>query len=171
MFNILQFPDPFLRQKLPEFDFLNPIHNPAELEKQMLDIMYANSGIGLSASQLGINARVFVMGHRDSPELGKAFFNPMVLKHTDEVDHLNEGCLSFPGMIVKVKRPKKILARWQNTLGEWTEGEFAGYDCKCFLHELDHLEGIVFKDRISTIRWVQSLKEKNKGKKYHGRAK
>lgn len=171
MFKILQFPDPFLRKKLPDFDFSNPIRDPKELEKEMLETMYANDGIGLSANQIGLDARVFVMGHKDYPNAGQAFFNPMVVKTVDTIESVEEGCLSFQGMFVEVKRPKKILARWQNSSGVWDEDEFDGYNCKCFLHELDHLEGIVFKDRVSTLRWALAVKEKNKGIKNYGRTK
>lgn len=171
MLNILKFPDPFLRKRVQDFDFQNPIMDPKQLEKEMLETMYANDGIGLSANQIGVDARVFVMGHKDNPHAGQAFFNPMIVRHVDDIETLEEGCLSFPGIFVKIKRPKKILARWQDVNGDWEESEFDGYNCQCFLHELDHLEGIVFKDRVSTIRWAQALKEQNKVKKYYGKTR
>jgi len=162
MLEIKHFPNDILRQKIPDFDFNDPITDPIELEKSMLDIMYKNNGIGLAANQVGIKARMFVMGHKDNPNLGKAFFNPHVIANTDTVVDMEEGCLSFPNIFVKIKRPSAIKARWQNSKGEWEEGEFKGYDCKCFLHELDHLEGIVFKDRVSILKWSLAVK---KGKK------
>lgn len=159
---ILKFPNEFLREKIPNFDFLNPDLDPVNLEKELLEIMFLNNGIGLAANQVGIKCRVFVMGHRDNPQLGQAFFNPEIVANTEDLTELEEGCLSFPGIFVKIKRPKKILARWQNSKGEWQEGAFEGYDCKCFLHEFDHLEGIVFKDRTSQLKWSMAVKEKNK---------
>jgi peptide deformylase len=166
MLKIVHFPDPILREKMPEFDFGNPAIDPIQLEKDMLEIMYQNHGMGLAANQVGIRARVFVMGHESAPELAQAFFNPIIEANTDQYIDLIEGCLSFPDMFVKVKRPNAIKARWQNRSGEWESGEFNGYDCKCFLHEFDHLEGIVFQDRISKLKW--SLASKNK-KIYKGR--
>jgi peptide deformylase len=157
--NIVKFPNPILREKLPEFDFNNPSHDPVQLEKDMLDTMYRYDGIGLAANQVGINARVFVMGHRDSPEPGMAFFNPEVVANTEEILDMEEGCLSFPGIFVNIKRPKAIKARWQNSKGEVKEAEMAGYECKCFLHELDHLEGIVFQDRVSSVKWALGVKK------------
>lgn len=165
MFKILTFPDPFLRKQLQPFDFSNPIMDPKELEQKMLETMYANDGIGLSANQIGIDARVFVMGHKNYPEAGQAFFNPIILQTVDQIEDLEEGCLSFPGVFVNIKRPKKILAKWQTVTGEWDQDEFDGYNCKCFCHELDHLEGIVFKDRISTLKWALAVKHKNKNRK------
>ena len=153
------FPDPILREKMPEFDFNNPIIDPKELEKEMLELMHSRGAIGLSANQVGVTARVFVMGHPDFKENSQAFFNPIVVANTTDIKDMEEGCLSFPGVYVKIKRPTAIKARWQNSSGEWQESEFSDYDCKCFLHELDHLEGIVFKDRVSTIKWALAVKK------------
>lgn len=163
--NIVKFPDPILRERMPEFDFSNPSHDPIQLEKDLIGTMFKENGIGLAANQVGIKARVFVMGHKETPELAQAFYNPHVVAHIDELNDMEEGCLSFPDIFLKIKRPKKIKAKWQNSKGEWQENIFEGYDCKCFLHELDHLEGIVFKDRISTIKWAQAVKKVNKRKK------
>lgn len=160
MYKIVQFPDEILRQRIPEFDFNNKNIDPILLEKDMLDAMYENNGIGLAANQIGLSYRVFVMGHKDNPQLGKAFFNPIVTSCTDELADLEEGCLSFPNTFVKIKRPVAIKAKWQNSQGQFEEGEFRGYDCKVFLHELDHLEGIVFKDRTSLLKWNLANKRK-----------
>jgi peptide deformylase len=99
------------------------------------------------------------MGYFEMPENAQAFFNPEVVSNTKDVKDLEEGCLSFPGIYVNIKRPTAIKARWQNSSGEWCEGEFSGYECKCFLHELDHLEGIVFSDRISQLKWAMAIKK------------
>lgn len=160
--NIVKFPDPILRERMPDFDFVNPPLDPVELEKNMIALMFKEDGIGLAANQVGIRARMFVMGHRDYPEAAQAFFNPMVVAHIDEVKDLEEGCLSFPGIFVNIKRPTKIKARWQNSKGEWQEDVFDGYNCKCFLHELDHLEGIVFQDRVSALKWALAVKKTKK---------
>jgi peptide deformylase len=164
MLSIIKFPNPVLRQKVEEFDFENCILDPVKLEQELIETMLAYDGIGLAAVQVGITLRVFVMGHRDNPDAAQAFFNPMVVAAVDEIEDLEEGCLSFPGIYVNIKRPKKILARWQNSQGEWQESEFDGYNCKCFLHELDHLEGIVFQDRVSTLKWALAIKKNKKRK-------
>lgn len=165
MLNILNFPAPVLRTKIPDFDFSNPIVDPVELEQSMIATMFAHDGIGLAANQVGVQARMFVMGHKDHHNAAQAFFNPLVVANVDDIEDLEEGCLSFPGIYVNIKRPKKILARWQNSRGEWQESEFDGYNCKCFLHELDHLEGIVFQDRVSALKWALAVK-KSKQRKY-----
>jgi peptide deformylase len=165
MLQIIKFPDKILREKIPDFDFENPSIDPVQLEKDMIETMLAYDGIGLAANQVGLRHRVFVMGYRGDPEAAQAFFNPMVVATTDTVEDLEEGCLSFPGIYVNIKRPTAIKARWQNSKGEWQESEFDGYNCKCFLHELDHLEGIVYQDRVSSIKWSMALK-KLKPKKF-----
>ena len=166
MLKIVKFPDPILRQRMPEFDFNNPIMDPIELEKSMLTMMLDHDGIGLAANQAGIATRVFVMGHRGNPEAAQAFFNPEIIGNTTDIADMEEGCLSFPGIYVNIKRPTKIKARWQNSQGEFEEGEFDGYNCKCFLHEYDHLEGITFQDRVSALKWAMAVK-KTKQKRKH----
>jgi len=160
MLKIIKFPDPILREKMPEFDFSNPTEDPVQLEKAMLETMYAHEGIGLSANQVGKRIRMFVMGNPSAPDKGFALFNPLVIANTDDIADLDEGCLSFPDIYVKIKRPVAIKARWQNVKGEWEESEFRNYDCKCFLHELDHLEGITFQDRASDLKWSLAVKKR-----------
>ena len=164
MLKIVKFPDTVLRTQVTEWDFQNPPTNPVQVENVMLDTLFAHHGIGLAAPQVGLPYRVFTMGYSGSPESAQAFFNPIVVKTVDDIDDWEEGCLSFPGVYVNIKRPKKILARWQNAKGEWQESEFDGYNCKCFLHELDHLEGIVFQDRVSPLKWAMAVKKANKRK-------
>lgn len=160
---IVTFPDPVLREQMPAFDFSNPIMPPEELEAIMLKSMFENNGIGLAANQIGIRTRVFAMGHKDTPLVAKCFFNPEIVSNTEDLEIMEEGCLSFPDIYVQVKRPKAIIARWQNKEGQWEEGKIKGYDCKVFLHEFDHLEGITFQDRVSTLKWALALKKTKKG--------
>jgi peptide deformylase len=159
MLKIVKFPNPILTQRMPEFDFANPVTDPKQLEAEMLETMFTNDGMGLAANQVGVVTRMFVMGHKDFKDAAKAFFNPIVVANTESTADLEEACLSFPGIYATIKRPTAIKARWQNSAGEWEEGEFSGYECKCFLHELDHLEGITFKDRLSTLKWALAVKK------------
>jgi peptide deformylase len=164
MLQILKFPNVILRQSIKKYEFNTGEYDPIQLENDLIETMLLNDGIGLAEPQVGLAIRVFVMGHRDNPEAAQAFFNPEVISSVSEIEDLEEGCLSFPGIYVKIKRPVKILARWQTSKGEWQESEFDGYNCKCFLHELDHLEGIVFQDRVSALKWAVAVKQKQKRK-------
>lgn len=166
MLKIILNPDPILKERMPEFDFENPIMDPKELEREMLEIMFANNALGLSANQVGIKTRMFVMGDKRNFLMAKAYFNPKIIANTTDMQDLEEGCLSFPGIYVKIKRPSAIKVEYQNSKGETEVSEFRGYDCKCFLHEYDHLEGITFQDRISQLKWALAVKKSTQKRKY-----
>lgn len=157
---LIKYPNDFLDKKVKEVDLENLEFNPAELKKEMVEFMLANNGIGLSANQIGLDAQVFVMG--DSIENSTMCINPTVLQYTSNTQDDIEGCLSFPNIFVKVKRPREILARyWNENLEECTI-KIEGYSAKCYLHELDHLLGITFKDRVSKLRWDMAAKKARK---------
>ena len=95
-----------LREPTDEFDFENPPEDPKSIEKNLAEAMERFGGIGLSANQLGLNYRVFVMRTADSGI--KAFFNPEITKLSQETELLKEGCLSFPDIYLMIKRAKAI---------------------------------------------------------------
>lgn len=140
--------DAILREICSPFDF-DGNNDPKEIVKQMFEIMFKENGLGLAAPQVGQTFRLFVMG----PEIGEQFvcFNPEILEESDEQELAEEGCLSFPGLYFKVKRPNKIKVRYQDRDGKTHEREFEGLWARCFLHELDHLNGIVFVDKIGKV--------------------
>jgi peptide deformylase len=162
--NIVKHPNPILDERMPEFDFDNPLTDPVQLEKDMIEIMLERGGIGLAANQVGIKTRMFVMGHPKYREHAQAFFNPVIAGVTDDTLEEEEGCLSFPNIYVKIKRPRGVLVRFQNSKGETQEAEFFGTECRCFLHEFDHLEGITYKDRLSQLKWALAVKKSTKRK-------
>jgi len=162
--NLVYYPDPFLDKHVAEVDLENPTFDPAELKKEMVDLMLSSNGIGLSANQVGLDAQVFVMG--DSLENSTICINPTVLQYTSETVLDVEGCLSFPNIFVKVKRPKEILAKWYNENLEEQVVKIEGYSAKCYLHEWDHLHGITFKDRVSKIKWDMATKKARKLEKH-----
>lgn len=166
MLEILKYPNKILDEQVPDFDFNNPIMDPKELEKEMLATMFANNGIGLAATQVGIKTRVFVMGHSLMPENSFAVFNPEIINASTNLREAEEGCLSFPNIYAKIKRPSWIEAKYKTSDGEEKINKFEGYDCICFLHELDHLDGIVFKDRLSSLKWALAVKKSKKVKNY-----
>jgi peptide deformylase len=164
MLTIVKHPNPILDERMPEFDFDNPLTDPAQLEKDMIEIMLEKGGIGLAANQVGVKTRMFVMGHPKYRDHAQAFFNPVIAGITDDTLEEEEGCLSFPNIYVKIKRPRGVLVRFQNSKGETQEAEFFGTECRCFLHEFDHLEGITYKDRLSTLKWALAVKKSTKRK-------
>jgi peptide deformylase len=94
---------------LEEFNFIKPPIDPYELSGEMVKFMYDNNGLGLAANQIGLPYRMFVM--RGHPE-NFACFNPKVVYQSEELVSLDESCLSFPGLVVKIKRPKSIRVRF-----------------------------------------------------------
>lgn len=127
-----------LRAKMPEFSFQTPPEDPIELTQTLIKTMKAGNGIGLAANQIGKQYRVFVM-QTDPPMV---CFNPRVTWYSDETVVLDEGCLSFPGVTVKIKRPQHIRVRFQDPYGNVVVKKFTGLAARVFLHELDHLDGV-----------------------------
>jgi len=157
---LVYYPNEILDREVKDVDLENPGFDPIDLKKQMVETMLSSGGIGLSANQVGLDAKVFVMG--DSVENSTMCINPTVLQYTEDTVVDVEGCLSFPNVFVKIKRPKEILARyWNENLEECTV-KIEGYSAKCYLHELDHLLGITFKDRTSKLKWDMAQKKARK---------
>jgi peptide deformylase len=157
--------DPILKQSAERWDFVNHI-NAAVIEKEMLETMKANNGIGLAGNQVGLLRRVFVMKLQDGRELG--FFNPTILVGDNEFVEDNEGCLSFPNLWLKVPRHNKISAMYLDNTGKRCIIELEGIDSRCFQHELDHLDGITFTEHVSDLKLKMAQK---KQRKLNGRTK
>lgn len=136
-----------LRQEMEEFNFEDPPTDPLKLEENLVEFMVENGGVGLSANQLGLPYRVFVFGDPKSPESCSAVFNPKIV-HTEgpEVGQ-DEGCLSFPGLNVRVYRPNVVRIRYQDSEGKTQTQKFGGLTSRIVQHETDHLNGVLFTDR------------------------
>ncbi len=162
MLEIIKYPAEVLNKQMPAFDFENPIMDPIELKEKMLEAQFANKGVGLSACQVGIETAAFTMGSEQYKDKAQIFINPTVLDSSTDVVLDIEGCLSFPGVFVKIKRPSWIIAEFWDENGEKQVGRIEGYDARCYLHECDHLNGIVFKDRVSNLKWDMASKRARK---------
>jgi peptide deformylase len=162
--NLVYYPDPFLDKKVKDVNLEDPGFDPVELKEQMIDLMLSSNGIGLSANQVGVDAQVFVFG--DSKENSTICINPTILQYTKDTTVDVEGCLSFPNIFVKIKRPKEILAKWYDENLQEQVVKIEGYSAKCYLHEYDHLQGITFKDRVSKLKWDMAIKKARKLEKY-----
>jgi peptide deformylase len=157
---LIKYPNEMLAREVKDVDLENPGFDPVELKAEMVKFMIDNNGIGLAANQIGLDAKVFVMG--DSVENSTICINPTVLQYTEETQNDIEGCLSFPNVYVKIKRPTEILAEWYNENLQKQTVKIDGYSAKCYLHELDHLLGITMKDRTSTLKWNMAEKKARK---------
>jgi peptide deformylase len=153
--------DPILREEQTVFDFQSPPTDPIELAHELVQHMMYYDGMGLAAPQLGLPYRVFAV--RAKPNL--VIFNPEVVDFTDEEIKLEEGCLTFPNLFMKVKRPKSIKVRYDEPNGSVQTKVFTGMTARIFLHEMDHLDGILFIDRVSDLTLKMAKKKSQKYKR------
>jgi peptide deformylase len=140
---------PMLSQKIPEYD-VDKIPNPVlgKLIKRMKMTMKLHGGIGLSANQCGVFQRLFVIGANDAVW---ACINPKILESSPDLVKDKEGCLSFPGLALKVERPSWVEAEFINEQGKTVQMRFDGLTARCFQHELDHMNGIIFTSHVKPL--------------------
>ena len=150
--------DPILLQELPEFDFENPPTDPIQFAKDLAETMMQNNGLGLAANQIGKTHRAFAM--LANPII--VCYNPRIVDVSKEEIELEEGCLTFPGILLKIKRPRRIKVRYVEPNGNFVTREFHDLSARIFQHETDHLNGILFSAYVSDLKWVLA---KNKAKK------
>lgn len=155
--------DPILKKCSEDWIF-DKDQNAEDLEQSMIALMLSHNGRGLAANQTGLLKRVFViqLSEQDKPF---AMFNPKLLTQSDEETVDIEGCLSFPNLFLEVKRPAHITIEYFNKKGELHKLELSDMDARCFLHELDHLNGICFVEKISKLKLTMA---KKKQRKYNG---
>lgn len=115
----------------------------------MVETMYATDGIGLAAPQIGVSKRIFVCD--DGTGVVRKVINPVITPLTEDTQEYEEGCLSVPGIFKKVERPKKINIKYLNENGEEIEETLEGFLPVVMQHENDHLNGILFVERVSPM--------------------
>lgn len=130
------------------------------LVKEMLSYMIIKGGIGLAAPQIGLDLAVFVMGNETESH---ALFNPRIISVGKDLAQMQEGCLSFPGLYLNVKRPATVVVQYEDIDGKTQEKELKGIMARVFLHEYDHLMGICFTDRVAdlSLKLAQGRRAKN----------
>ena len=158
-------PNSVLKTKAVEWDF-NTDTDAAALEVDMVKLMIAANGIGLAANQVGILKRVFAIRLED--QVPFCMFNPKVITVSKELQTGNEGCLSFPDLWLDINRPQTVEAEYFDRQGKECKITLTGIDARCFLHELDHLDGVCFTDKISQLKLAMAIK---KQRKRNGRTK
>ena len=145
--------DPVLRQRATPVDIFDD-----ELKKlvdDMYETMYHAEGIGLAANQIGIARQVLVVDIRDEKDAAAgrmALINPRIVMVTDELDKESEGCLSIPGLEEVVERPWGVRVEGVDVAGKPVSVEAEALLARALQHEIDHLEGILFLDRVSPLK-------------------
>jgi peptide deformylase len=155
---IIKFDDKLLLEKSELITDINGGIN--ELVFNMFEAMYAGNGIGLAAVQVGVLKRIFVM---DVPDYGKhVLINPVVIDKSLDTNTHEEGCLSIPGISASVARPKEVVLEYIDLDGKKKKLKAKGLLAVCAQHEFDHLEGILFVDRLKSEERLEKIKEYRK---------
>jgi len=133
-------------------------------EHDLIHLMIHSRGMGLAANQIGITKRFFAIGHESFDVFKKPaiIYNPVLVNADEEQELGQEGCLSFPGLLLQVSRSKTIMVRYQNNKGEFLLSRLEGLEARCFQHELDHLDGITFNKRVSKLKWDMAQQKANR---------
>lgn len=152
-YRILHFGEEALRKECePITEITDEIR---QLVEDMFEAMYAANGVGLAAPQVGVNLALMIIDLGDDPLI---FINPKIIKKSGK-EICNEGCLSFPGLSEKVERATRVVAQAIDLNGDEFEIKAEGLLARAIQHETDHLEGILFVDRISKARKFQIRSE------------
>ena len=160
IFELVSDKDPILGEVMPLFDFENPPVDPAEFASSLVETCKLHKGLGLSANQCGFRHRVFVMGANDNYV---AFYNPKLISVSTETSRMEEGCLSFFGLFLAVERPSMIEVEYQDYTGQVKTATYSGITARCFLHELDHMNGIRYTDTVKPLALQMAQKRRAKG--------
>jgi len=167
LLDILQFPDPSLRKKAKPVTEFNA--DLKTLVSDMLETMYEAPGIGLAATQVDVHKCVLVTDISEEKDSPQVLINPEILE-TEGTEESDEGCLSVPGYYEPVRRAQKIRVRAQDENGEPFEFEADGLKAVCVQHEMDHLNGKLFVDYISTLKRDRIRKKLEKLKKQESKS-
>ena len=159
VFKLLESDNPILKVKLED---CNPELNRQEIKDNLIETMQHYEGIGLSANQIGVMERVFVMYNHVETKQIIACFNPKIIKEGEEKVLIDEGCLSFPGLWVKVNRPETIEVEYEDENGEKVQRELYGLQSRIFQHEYDHMEGSNFTEKVSKLKLDMAIKKQKK---------
>ena len=153
---VLKFPHEILKTRALEVSKVTEVER--KLVRDMIDTMYAENGVGLAANQVGVLKQLFVASADQVRGKELVFFNPVLLKKQGVIKEF-EGCLSVPEFYEPVKRAKKVRIRAMTLEGKTVEVEGEGLLSRIFQHEIDHLNGILFVDRLGLLK-SKSIKKK-----------
>jgi peptide deformylase len=155
---ILEVPNPLLKQRSEPVEEITP-----EIQKtldDMLETMYQANGVGLAAPQVGILKRMLVIDTSKSTRYGNQektaepvfVINPKIIKKSEETKDFEEGCLSIPNQRAKVTRPAAVTVEYQDKSGKQIIKDLDGFMAVVFQHEIDHLDGILYVDRLNVVQ-------------------
>jgi len=144
-----------------------------KLAKDMLITMYSAKGIGLAAPQVGVQKRILVidLNFEDPESPPNVFINPEIISSSASVDTYEEGCLSIPGVYLNVVRPSSIKLSYRDEMGRPKKMNAEGLMARCIQHEIDHLNGVLFVDKVTDQDELKKQLKENKFNEKHVRQK
>lgn len=158
-------PDPVLRKKAMPIEKVDA--ETAAFMRDMLETMYHHKGVGLAAQQVGVLKRVIVVDVADPQDPAKALLmaNPEIISTSEEEFCYREGCLSVPGEFAEVTRPKKITVKYLDEHNNPQQLEAEDLLSTCIQHEIDHLNGGLFVDHLSSLKRNMMLRRVEKARR------
>jgi peptide deformylase len=165
LLKIIKAPNPILKKRCLPVERVDA--DIRRLMDDMLETMYAAPGIGLAAPQVAVHKRIIVVDAAAAGEKPQPWrmANPEIVWRSDETAAREEGCLSFPDQYAEVTRPSRIRVRFLDHQNEIREIEADGMLATCIQHEMDHLDGVLFVDHISTLKRSIILRKMTKARK------
>lgn len=152
--------DPSLYEESENYMFIDSDIDIKQLILDLTETMRYYGGIGISAIQCGVPVKLFLVETgEDQP---KVFINAKIVDVSEGTAEMDEGCLSYPGMVVKVKRPKAVRIRYTDENGNTETNKYGGMTARIVQHEYAHTMGETIKTAVSRLRWEQALHRKKK---------
>jgi peptide deformylase len=160
--DLLYYPDPKLRERAEPVEDGEDL---TEIIQEMFRVMYAARGIGLAAPQAGLGKRLIVAnmaGNQEQADQEEVYINPEIVDRSKDVVKEEEACLSLPGLSAELSRPREVTVRYTDLKGRSVTRTVEGMQARLFLHEIDHLDGILLLDLLTPAdkaRWAPALRE------------
>jgi peptide deformylase len=152
---IVKIPNPVLKKKSSEVKEIS--EEVRKLVSEMIEAMSLDGGVGLAAPQIGESKRIIVVQMEEGP---KAFFNPRIVWKSREKNIMEEGCLSVPGIRLEIKRNNEIELESMTEEKQKSRQKYSGYIARIFQHEIDHINGILFTERLSIWQKIKRFFKK-----------
>lgn len=143
MYQLLKGNDKLLRKKSKRVDKIDDVVR--NIASGLIDTVLKSQGIGIAAPQVGILKQIIVVLVNEEP---RVMINPEILEISKEYCVMNEGCLSFPQQYYDIERPEKVKVKYRCLNGKPVIESYEGLESRCLLHEIDHLQGVVFTERL-----------------------
>ncbi len=160
IYKLLEAKHPLVHTEMPEFDDAEDF-NRKEFSDDMVETMKHWGGIGLSANQVGFPYRMFVFGDNKNYV---SCWNPKIISESEFKIPIDEGCLTYPGLFVRIYRPEDIYVQFEDDNKSIHNDTFEGLMCRIFQHEMDHMNGIDFTKRAKKMHLDMAKRKAKRGK-------